>query len=412
MKAPKNTFWKFALMGLISLLLLIPLAMVKDLIRERSNRAQEASKEVAGSWGGVQVLEGPALVFSYTQTTGEGDKKTEEKKERTVFPSILNGEYVVDNQMLHRSIYDIPVYTAEICEEGEFIIPASLAKENNLTVMTTLKVGDLRGISGPVELELGGRKFVADEGNLGEVRFHIKPGDLPMDGKDPVPFKLNFSIRGSSSLSFGPYGDETCVKIRSNCPNPSFNGDFLPVSREIDDNGFSAEWKVSKINRGAPREKTMGVSFLPEVSQYQQSERSAKYGLLIIVLVFAAGLMVELVGKKKIALVQYLIIGLSLVLFYALTLSFSEFISFGLSYLIAAAMTTAALLGYFRGILKSRAAYTLALLVAVTYALCYILLQMGTYALLTGSLVLFVVLAVIMYYTAGIEEPDLLQQKV
>ena len=156
----------------------------------------------------------------------------------------------------------------------------------------------------------------------------------------------------------------------------------------------------------------MGVSFLPEISQYQQSERSAKYGLLIIVLVFAAGLMVELVGKKKIALVQYLIIGLSLVLFYALTLSFSEFISFGLSYLIAAAMTTAALLGYFRGILKSRAAYTLALLVAVTYALCYILLQMGTYALLTGSLVLFVVLAVIMYYTAGIEEPDLLQQKV
>ena len=149
-----------------------------------------------------------------------------------------------------------------------------------------------------------------------------------------------------------------------------------------------------------------------EISQYQQSERSAKYGLLIIVLVFAAGLMVELVGKKKIALVQYLIIGLSLVLFYALTLSFSEFISFGLSYLIAAAMTTAALLGYFRGILKSRAAYTLALLVAVTYALCYILLQMGTYALLTGSLVLFVVLAVIMYYTASIEEPDLLQQKV
>ena len=122
--------------------------------------------------------------------------------------------------------------------------------------------------------------------------------------------------------------------------------------------------------------------------------------------------MVELVGKKKIALVQYLIIGLPLVLFYALTLSFSEFISFGLSYLIAAAMTTAALLGYFRGILKSRAAYTLALLVAVAYALCYILLQMGTYALLTGSLVLFVVLAVIMYYTAGIEEPDLLQQNV
>ena len=411
MKTPKNTFWKFALMGLISLLLLIPLAMVKDLIRERSNRAQEASGEVAGSWGGAQTLEGPTLVFSYVETSGAGDKKKEETKKNEVYPSVLNCEYSIDNQLLHRSIYDIPVYTADVNEEGTFIVPESMAQKEKLSLTATIKVSDLRGIDGPIILETNGKQFTADDGNSGTVRFYIKPGDIPMDGST-IPFKVSFKVRGSSSISFKPYGDETKVIVKSNCPNPSFNGDFLPVGREIDENGFSAEWRVSKINRGAPSESRMGVSFLPEVSQYQQSERSAKYGLLIIVLVFAAGLMVELVGKKKIALVQYLIIGLSLVLFYALTLSFSEFISFGLSYLIAAAMTTAALLGYFRGILKSRAAYTLALLVAVTYALCYILLQMGTYALLTGSLVLFVVLAVIMYYTAGIEEPDLLQQKV
>ena len=135
------------------------------------------------------------------------------------------------------------------------------------------------------------------------------------------------------------------------------------------------------------------------VSQYQKTERSVKYAILIILLVFLAGLLVEFIWKKEINIIQYVVIGLSLVLFYALVLSFSEFISFGRSYIIAAAMTVAALLGYFRGILKSRAAYLLTLLVALAYAASYILLQMETYALISGSMLLFCILVVIMYFT-------------
>ena len=127
-------------MGLISLLLLIPLAMVKDLIRERSNRAQEASGEVAGSWGGAQTLEGPTLVFSYVETSGAGDKKKEETKKNEVYPSVLNCEYSVDNQLLHRSIYDIPVYTADVNEEGTFIVPESMAQKEKLSLTATIKV--------------------------------------------------------------------------------------------------------------------------------------------------------------------------------------------------------------------------------------------------------------------------------
>ena len=165
------------------------------------------------------------------------------------------------------------------------------------------------------------------------------------------------------------------------------------------EDGFSASWTVSAINRGRPDETSFGVKLLQGVSQYQQTTRSAKYGILIILLVFVAGLAVELVGKKRIHLIQYLVIGLSLVLFYALLLAFSELMAFWLAYLLAAGMTTAALTGYFRGILKDRTAWLLGCLVAIAYIVCYILLQMETYALVAGTLVLFVILVGIMYFT-------------
>ena len=134
--------------------------------------------------------------------------------------------------------------------------------------------------------------------------------------------------------------------------------------------------------------------------------RSAKYGILIILLVFLAGLAVELLGKKKISIVQYLVIGLSLVLFYVLVLSFSEFMRFPLAYALAALMTVAALLGYFRGILRDRTAWLLTALVALAFLISYVLLQMETYAFLAGTLILFVLLTGIMYLTRNLTRQE------
>lgn len=145
----------------------------------------------------------------------------------------------------------------------------------------------------------------------------------------------------------------------------------------------------------------MGVDFIEVASQYQQAMRSVKYGMLIICLVFVAGLLVEFVTRKQIHVVQYTIIGLSLALFYSLLTSFSDIISFGWSYLVAAAMTTLALTLYYRGILKSKSAWILGGFISIMYVTNYILLQMETHSLLAGSLLLFALLSVLMYYTAN-----------
>ena len=143
----------------------------------------------------------------------------------------------------------------------------------------------------------------------------------------------------------------------------------------------------------------MAVTFLDPADPYLQAERSTKYGILIITMVFVAGLLVEFITKKKIHIIQYAVIGLSLALFYALLLAFSEFILFGLSYLIAALMTTIALTLYFRGILKNKAAYLLGIFVALFYAINFVLLQLENFALLSGTLILFILLSTIMYFT-------------
>ena len=210
-------------------------------------------------------------------------------------------------------------------------------------------------------------------------------------------------INGSESLFFRPAGNLTTVEMTSDYPNPSFTGDFLPVEREVGENGFTARWEVSQITMSSPTTGGFGVRLIEPVTQYRQSERALKYGILVIFLIFFAGFAVEMISKKPINYIQYLVIGASLVLFYALLLAFSDFLSFGLSYLIAAAMTTCALGAYFIAIVKGKWAYILTALVAIAYLVIYILLQMETFAFLAGTLLLFAILCLVMYLTRNLQ---------
>ena len=408
---------KIALMGVLALLMLIPLAMVQSQIRDRQSAADSSREEVAASWGRAQKLTGPVLKFSYdVELLDKDQKKTTQTATSTVYPRTLVYDIDTQTQTLHRSIYDIMVYGADVVVSGDFVIPAYLGEEMLKEQLVMMGMSDLRGIEGSVDITLGEKKYSFHSGSTrvdeynpenskGTLSEDIDIDKTLMDGQTVLPFRLTYRVKGSSSLKVRPYGETTEVKMRSDCPDPSFTGDFLPSEREVTDKGFTARWSVSEINRGNPDDTSFGVNLLQGVTQYQQTTRSAKYGILIILLVFIAGLAVELVGKKKIDIVQYLVIGLSLVLFYALVLSFSEFMRFPVAYGLAALMTVAALFGYFRGILRDRSAWLLTALVALAYLLSYILLQMETYALLAGTLVLFVLLVGIMYLTRNLNHP-------
>ena len=423
MKLKDSLPLKIALMGTLALLMLVPLAMVQSQITDRQNAASSSQDEIAASWGRAQTLTGPVLRFSYdVEVRDQKQEKATKRETAAVYPRSLVYDISLPTQTLHRSIYDITVYGAEVVVTGDFIIPSVLAGKEIKDQAVSMGVSDLRGIDGPVEITLGERSYSFHSGS-GQKDYILRNGTMDqldeaslsepveldrtlMDGKTLIPFRLTYSIRGSSSMMVRPYGGTTEVNMHSDCPDPSFTGDFLPSEREVTEEGFTARWSVSEINRGNPDDTSFGVNLLQGVTQYQKTMRSAKYGILVILLVFLAGLAVELVGKKRINLVQYLVIGLSLVLFYALVLSFSEFMSFSLAYALAALMTVAALFGYFRGILRDRSAWLLTTMVALAYMVSYVLLQMETYALLAGTLVLFALLTGIMYLTRNLNREE------
>ena len=397
----KRTVIKISLVAVISLLLLIPLAMIKGVIEDREQTKDSVTVEVANSYAKPQTVSAPYLV-SYVVETKTVDKKIEPNDKQTnvkdyvFYCSQVDYTANVETDMLHRSIYDVIVYNSKIQISGKLPITEKsiIARDNKFR----FKLTDIKGFCNPSQLTFGGQSFELrrqSEEFVADVVFPqgAKAGDI-------IDFAFTFHLKGTESLFFNPSKDgNTTVAISSSYPHPSFQGAMLPNTRDVKDDGFNATWSVSSFNSSSYDD--MGVKFVDPANPYQQSMRSAKYGMLIIILVFVAGLFVEFLTRKEINPIQYAVIGLSLVLFYSLLVAFSELMTFGLAYIIAALMTTVALMFYFRAILKSRCAYVLGGFVAIVYALNYMLLQMETYALLAGSVVLFLLLCTVMYLTAN-----------
>ena len=239
---------------------------------------------------------------------------------------------------------------------------------------------------------------------------------IPAENTKPLAFFLNTKINGSERLTFVPIGKETKARMTSNWHSPSFSGMFLPEqdSKKISQEGFKASWNISQINRqfeqsffnGIPNltEFAFGADLYIPVDEYQKSERSSKYGFMVIGLTLLVFLLIQIVSKIYIHPFQYVMIGLALVMFYTLLISISEHSSFFKAYIIAAASVLGLITIYSRAILKG---FKFPLLVstslAALYGFIYVIIQLENYALLVGSIGLFVILAIIMFASRKID---------
>lgn len=416
---------KIALTALAALVLLIPGSMISGLIDERQELAQESQHEVAQMWSGEQHITGPVLTIPYFETvTDSGTKKTTTVEGLlTLLPERLVIDGDATCQSLRRGFYDAIVYNAELTLSGHFVRPDRLLKHagNDIRLQTqraalALGLGDLRGIEERIEIVWSGHAYPTST-LTGSTCFRTGVGaavDLSdwLSAPDgTTPFTVKLRIKGSQGLFFAPVGDQTEVHLRSDCPTPSFSGIFLPTSRNITKEGFTADWKVVSQNRSYNQiftgdcsdsisESEFGVGLLIPVTQYQQATRSIKYAILVVLLTFAGVLFGEIAHRRKLHPLQYLLVGLALILFYALLVSLSEQLGFGTAYLIAAVMTTLLIAVYIRAATGMvRLGVFIGGLLALLYTYIYVLLQMENYALLAGSVGLFVILAVVMHYS-------------
>jgi inner membrane protein len=404
---------KIGLLAVMGLFLLIPLEMIKSIIRERQQNSEKVKKEIASQWAGEQTVSGPVLNIPVKIIPSKKDAEPY----RSVFhlmPESLTINGDVQTEKRHRSIYQAVVYTADLNLSGEFLIPVLDAGEQSEILWNeayySLGISDNRGLKGGVSLKTDSGTADAIPG-LKETDVFSSgitfPASLSGEKKN-ISYSLNLKLSGSEVLRFLPAGKTTKVMVRSPWTSPGFSGNFLPAERTINDKGFTAGWLVTNLNRNFPQvwsgntyntaSDSFGVDFVLLVDHYQKSLRSAKYGILFIALTFLALLFAEMTTNERFHIFHYLLVSLALILFFSLLNASSEQLGFNLAYLISAASTILLISMFLRVLVKNyRPVVMLSGLLVFLYTFIFILLSLNDYAYLAGNVGLFILLSVTMW---------------
>ena len=434
----QNFYFKLGIIVFLIIFLMMPQAFMKALIGERQNWRSQAYHSIEQSWPGEQTIAGPILTVPYQLTyhtkekvIGANKKESIVIREETlhgtlqIIPKQLNINSKLESSLRYRGIYGVPVYASTVQLSGEFstqLLFDFIVKNKDATIhwekpQLSVLVDDQRGIAAPPSLTWDGLKIGFQPGSAlpgAQAGTHVTLPDLNQQQATIIPFAFDMELHGMRSLNFALLSENTDVRLTANWLHPSFTGALLPETHEISDQGFTAHWRASlfsynvnsaldschKGNCSSLLRQAVGIDLVQPVDVYQQSERSIKYAELFIILTFVVLILFELLKKVRVHPIQYMLVGMALLVFYLLLISLSEHIEFRLAYGIAAFSSTSLLTFYFGGILRSyKLGLTLGAGLSTLYASLYVILQAEESALLMGSVLLFVVLAALMLAT-------------
>ncbi|MSQ53805.1 MAG: cell envelope integrity protein CreD [Betaproteobacteria bacterium] len=426
--------------GILALVLLVPIGMIRDLIGERQARRTQAVQEIAAGWGAQQSIAGPWLVAPYRRTWIETVNETVDgqQKERRIERSesgvlrlpVDSVGWTVEAAASEKSrgIHKARLYAARIRAEGAVTVPARYGANESegrtewFAPRLVLGVQDPRGIRAIGGLEFAGQAYEFAPGTLDAALpagVHAVLPPLHAPRAQQFAFRFAFDLAGAESFALVPLANDTSLDFSADWPHPSFQGQFLPSSHEIGETGFKARWRVSRYAaQGAERlracgaargcagfgEQSLVVSFIEPVGVYQQLDRASKYGFLFVGLVFAAFFLFELVRQLAIHPIQYCLVGLSLAMFFLLLTALSEHLPFAAAYASGAAACVGLVTSYVVRVLRSAwlgLAFGAAL--GLLYGALYLLLKAEDYALLSGAVLVFALLAGVMLGTRKID---------
>ena len=426
----KSQYLKVFLIGVLVLVLQIPIGLILGVIKERQHTRDSAIQEVTEKWGKTQNILGPRIIVPYMERWSEvdnsGHKIARSKTNFATFlPETLKITGKLDCEIRHRGIYQIPVYKMLLSMNGRFshpdleqwkVDPNDILWDQAylyLTISDTHAVVEMSGISWNDE----NLEFLPSTGPFGQQGqgIHVKLKDHLVGESFNYSFPL--VLNGSVGVYFAPFGKQSEITLDSNWAAPSFQGNWIPTERDFKEDGFKVTWKIPSLGRNYPqswqcsthyedmiRGSQFGVNLIRPVDQYRMSHRSIKYQLLFILLTFASLWLFEVISKTRIHLIQYLLVGAGLCLFYLLEISLAEHIGFMGAYIIASAMIILLITFYSFALLKKiTRAGLMGVIMSFLYAFLYTLLMTQDYSLLIGSIALFFILAVIMYLTRNID---------
>lgn len=434
---------KFVIIGILTMLLLIPTLLVWALVEERAQRATEVSNRISAGWGGPQIVNGPYLAVPVTVTLRQNLNGQMTSTQSTEWRLLMPEELKIDAQLASEarklSIYSLPVYNAKMRFSGRFgtDLLQSLTQFDGVPdldrAFLVMSIADITGIRSNAEIKIDGGAAMPFQPGMKSIKG-LRSGYSDYDASQayaqsdtginrPVDraliekgfaFEMELSLNGSAKFSIAPAGQTTMFEARSNWPDPGFDGLFLPETKSIGKEGFEAMWTVPYLARGIDKivatnvlplgGNLMSVNLVEPVKFYQLVSRTLKYSIGFLSLVFFAVFIIELKGGRMVHWVQYVLTGLALIIFYILLLALAEHLGFAIAYGIAAAATTLLIATYVGAVTASgRSGSALAVVLGVTYGVMYLILREDEYALLAGAIISFVTIAATMYFTRNVD---------
>ena len=419
-------FWKITtLIGCI-LLLLVPLILVSNLTGERASYREEVESTLRQSTSGPQQLVGPLIAIPVTEIfyKFEDDKKVEHKRSYLHFllpeSLVINGNQQVESRSI--GIYDGQIWHSDLKIQAQYNTDKlAQLKGETLTLgqpFIVVGVGDARGIGAVKVSPLNGEMLTVEPGSGVAAQLpgiHIPLSNKSLESKN-IALEMNLNLNGTGSFSVVPVGRNSQLTLTSNWPHPGFTGDYLPVKREISASGFQAHWQSSWFannleglfsEKALPEWRTIpafSVMVATPADQYQLTDRALKYAILLITLTFLAFFVYETLTDLRLHPMQYLLVGLSLVLFYLVLLAFSEHVGFTPAWIIAS-LVGALMNGiYLQAVLKGwRRSMTFVIALLGLDGVMWFLLRSEDSALLLGSGVLALALFAVMFLTRHLD---------
>jgi inner membrane protein len=409
--------------------------MIEGQIEDRSQNRYEARDAVKKSWTGNQIILSSILIIPYEEssTTRVYNKElgryvakiTWIKKKTFILPQQQSITSDLDHQILTKGIHKVPVFTAELKINGSFDLAKVLNLRSNPEIRLSDKaylsfgIEDTRGITGTPSLMINNRVLETNPGS--KLDFFLSGFHAAIEISsiaENINFESKVTVKGMGRIAFIATGKENKVVLKSDWPHPSFDGAFLPISRKISDNGYEATWQVCVFNTDMENHiqrclenqcdniyaNSFGVDHIQAVDIYLKSLRSIKYGLLVVIVTFTLFVLYEVLNTQiRIHPISYGLTGIALAIFFLLLSALSEHISFAFSYWISS-VACSSLIGYYVSHFSSSKKHGLSIfgLLNAFYLILFFIIRSEAHALLSGSILLFVLLTLIIVVTRNI----------
>ena len=430
MKWTSGLGFKIVIIFALGFLMLIPAGFINEIVRDRVGYQRDAVESVIEPIGGELYLSGVLLAIPYKNKVYNEDKNvtTYTNHYTYVSPENYMVEGDIETSILNRGIFKIPTFSSDIKINGNFEKFVS-NKEGDVGFVAydmskaflVVGTGNKKGLKKVPVIKIGDTVLKENEAPLSkDIAFFSNSFIYKLPQKylqNGFKFDTSVAIQGANSINIRPLNSQNTFSLSSKWRDPSFTGGWVPSSRDVTDEGFKVTWEVPGFNTSLPKvwdtesrsynqfseSNYITTDFLLLSDNYKKTVKSIKYALLFIFIPFFALFLSELRNKKPLHFIQYCLVGFANVIFFLLLLSISEHLSFNLSYFISAIMVTS-IVSLYAGFITNtqKVGISIAIVQLCSYIFLFGILQLTDYALVVGSVGLFMIIAAAMYITRNI----------